>query len=236
MSALIELRELSVHYGGRAILHEVNLTVERGEFVTVVGRSGGGKSTMLNALAGFIDKKGYSRIPSNFGFIFQSYAVFPWLTVSGNILFGMPGELDSRHRALRLQSLLDMTGLREEANSYPAELSGGQTQRVALARALARDPEVLLMDEPFGSLDIYTREKMQTWLLQVWEQQKQAIIFVTHSIEEALFLSDRILVLANGRIQCSFQVPFGRPRAKSLKYEPGFIELNKEIASIMEAS
>jgi ABC-type nitrate/sulfonate/bicarbonate transport system ATPase subunit len=236
MSPVIELRGLSVRYGGREILNDVNLTVERGEFVTVVGRSGGGKSTMLNALAGFIDKEGYSSIPSNFGFIFQSFAVFPWLTVSGNILFGMPRDLASHQRALRLQSLLDMTGLTEEANNYPAELSGGQTQRVALARALARDPEVLLMDEPFGSLDIYTREKMQTWLLQIWELQQQAIIFVTHSIEEALFLSDRILVLANGRIQCSFQVPFSRPRANSLKYEPGFIELNKEIASIMEAS
>jgi NitT/TauT family transport system ATP-binding protein len=236
MSAVIEMRQLRVRYGGREILHDVNLTVESGEFVTVVGRSGGGKSTMLNALAGFIDKEGYSRIPSNFGFIFQNYAVFPWLTVSGNILFGMPRELESRQRALRLQALLDMTGLTEEANSYPAELSGGQTQRVALARALARDPEVLLMDEPFGSLDAYTREKMQTWLLELWELEKQAIIFVTHSIEEALFLSDRILVLAHGRIQSSFQVPFGRPRAKSLKYEPGFIELNKEIASIMEES
>ncbi len=234
-SPVIELRDLRVYYGGREILHGVNMSVDRGEFVTIVGRSGSGKSTLLNALAGFIDKQGDVSIPPSFGFIFQSYAVFPWLTVAGNILFGMP-PMAAEARSSRLKSLLEMTGLSDQAGKYPAELSGGQEQRVAFARALARDPEVLLMDEPFGSLDMYTRERMQAWLLDVWQRQRQAIIFVTHSIEEAIFLSDRILVMNDGRVVGAFTVPFGRPRQQTLQYETEFIDLKKKIASILEAS
>jgi NitT/TauT family transport system ATP-binding protein len=230
----IELRGLRVRYGDRVVVHNIDLTVERGEFVTIVGRSGCGKSTLLNALGGFIDKEGYAAILGTFGVIFQSYAVFPWLTVRGNILFGFPEKEPAEQRAARLKSLLDMTGLAAEADKYPAELSGGQVQRVACARALAREPDVLLMDEPFGALDTYTRNKMQTWLLDVWERHRQSIIFVTHSIEEAIFLSDRIVVLANGNVVGTFQVPFGRPRNKSLQYEPDFVALEKQIASILE--
>ena len=233
---VIEVRNLRVRYGEREILHGLSLTIERGEFVTIVGRSGCGKSTLLNALAGFIFREGQVSIPAKFGFIFQNYAVFPWLTVRGNILFGMPHKTRPQEQTTRLLSLLEMTGLSEDAHKYPAELSGGQVQRVAFARALAHEPEVLLMDEPFGALDTYTREKMQTWLLQLWEKQKQAIIFVTHSIDEAVFLSDRVLVLAEGNILGSYTVPFGRPRAKTLQYEPEFIELRKAIASILESS
>jgi NitT/TauT family transport system ATP-binding protein len=233
---VIELQNLRVRYGDREILHGIDLTLQKGEFVTIVGRSGCGKSTLLNALAGFIEKEGYTNLPANFGMIFQSYAVFPWLTVRGNILFGIPRGADPETKARRVESLLEMTGLTIEATKYPAELSGGQVQRVAFARALAHEPEVLLMDEPFGALDLYTREKMQTWLLEVWERQKQAIIFVTHSIDEAIFLSDRIIVLAGGCVLGSFQVPFGRPRSKTLQCESRFIELKKQIGSILEAN
>jgi NitT/TauT family transport system ATP-binding protein len=232
---LIELRGLNVKYGKREILHDVSLSVDRGEFVTILGRSGCGKSTLLNAIAGFVDRDGYVKLPHNFGFIFQSYAVFPWLTVRGNIQFGMPPQKQPI-RATRLQSLLDMTDLNSEAGKYPSELSGGQVQRVAFARALAHEPEVLLMDEPFGSLDVYTREKMQRWLLQIWEKGKYTIVFVTHSIEEAILLSSRILVMANGRFRATFQVPFGPLRPDNLQYKPEFIELKKEIASILEAN
>jgi NitT/TauT family transport system ATP-binding protein len=233
---VIELRNLKVRYGQREILHDVSLSVEKGEFVTIVGRSGSGKSTMLNALAGFVEHEGSVRIPANFGFIFQSFAVFPWLTVRGNIRFGMSSNIGPEEATRRMQSLLEMTGLSNEAGKYPAELSGGQVQRVAFARALAHDPEVLLMDEPFGSLDAYTREKMQRWLLQLWEQQEHTIVFVTHSIEEAILLSARILVMVDGRLLATFQVPFGRPRAEALQYTPEFIELKKKISSILEAS
>jgi NitT/TauT family transport system ATP-binding protein len=232
---VIELHNLRVRFGMREILHGVDLTVCEGDFVAIVGRSGCGKSTLLNALAGFIEKEGEARIPSNFGFIFQNYAAFPWLTVRQNILFGMPRGLLPAEREQRLRELLETTDLAQEAGKYPAELSGGQVQRVGFARALARDPAVLLMDEPFGALDMYTREKMELWLLELCERQKQTIILVTHSIEEAIFLSDRIVVLADGSIHGSSAVPFGRPRSRILQYDPKFIELKKEVASILEA-
>ena len=230
----IEVRGLQVRYGNREVIHNLDLTVEHGEFVTIVGRSGCGKSTLLNAVAGFVEKKGYANIDGTFGVIFQSYAVFPWLTVEGNIRFGFSPKETREQRAARLHSLLALTGLAAEAGKYPAELSGGQVQRIGFARALAREPDVLLMDEPFGALDTYTREKMQTWLLDVWERYRPSIVFVTHSIEEAIFLSDRIVVLADGNIVGINQVPFSRPRDKSLQYEPAFIELKKRIADILE--
>jgi NitT/TauT family transport system ATP-binding protein len=232
----IELRNLRVCYGGREVIHDINLRVEKGEFVAIVGKSGCGKSTLLNALAGFIDKEGDVLLPANFGMIFQNYAVFPWLTVKGNILFGIDRERNAGDKIARLQLLLKMTDLTTEARKYPAELSGGQVQRVALARALARNPAVLLMDEPFGALDVYTREKMQAWLLEVWEIEKQAIVFVTHSIDEAIFLSDRVVVLGDGSILGAFRVPFGRPRAKALQFEVPFIELKKQIMDLLEGS
>jgi len=231
--AMIEVRNLNVRFGSREVLRDVSFSVDKGEFVAIVGRSGCGKSTMLNALADFIDRKGYIRIPDNIGFIFQSYAVFPWLTVEGNIRFGMrsqKGPFDSA----KMGSLLQMTELADVAAKYPAELSGGQVQRVAVARALARSPEVLLMDEPFGALDAYTREKMQGWLLKLCEDNKHTIVFVTHSIEEAILLSERILVMTQGRILKTVQIPFTRPRAKAIQYEPEFVELTREISNLLE--
>ena len=233
---LIELNNLRVRYGAHEILHGVDLSVEGGEFLAVVGRSGCGKSTLLNALAGFIPKEGTVRFPENFGFIFQNYAAYPWLTVRGNVLFGMPRKLDPVQREERVKQLLDTTGLARESAKYPAELSGGQVQRVAFARALARDPEVLLMDEPFGALDLYTREKMQTWLLEVFDRQRQTIIFVTHSIEEAIFLSDRVIVLAEGSIKGTFRVEFLRPRRRDLQYALEFIDLKKRVSDTLEDS
>lgn len=255
---IVEVHNLTVRLGGKEILRELDLEVREGEFVAIVGRSGSGKSTLLNALAGFIEKQGEIRIPGNFGFIFQNYAAFPWLTVRKNILFGMPHDLSSSDKEARLKDLLETTDLTPDAGKYPAELSGGQVQRVAFARALARRPAVLLMDEPFGALDMYTREKMQTWLLDFCEREKQTVMFVTHSIEEAILLSDRVIVLAQeplqnpppapgtsdrtaegsrgARITKVFDVPFPRPRAKSLQYEADFIALKKEIAIILEAT
>jgi NitT/TauT family transport system ATP-binding protein len=233
---VIEVRNLHARYGKREIVHDFSLSVNRGEFITILGRSGCGKSTMLNAIAGFIGSDGYVKIPENFGYIFQTFAVFPWLTVQGNIRFGLGPEITDCQATERLKSLLEMTGLTDDALKYPAELSGGQMQRVALARALAHDPEVLLMDEPFGSLDVYTREKMQRWLLELWERQKHTIVFVTHSIEEAILLSERILVMADGRIVETFSVPFPRPRPDFLEYEPEFLALRKRISSILEVN
>jgi NitT/TauT family transport system ATP-binding protein len=233
--AQIQVRGLRVRYGEDEIIHGVDFCANDGEFVSIVGKSGCGKSTLLYALAGFIEREGEVRIPKDLGVVFQNYAVFPWLTVRGNITFGLHA-LNGPQREDLVVRLLDMTGLSADMAKYPTQLSGGQAQRVALGRAIAPDPEVLLMDEPFGALDMYTREKMQSWLLDIWEKQRKTVLFITHNIEEAIFLSDRIIVLGPGRILGEFRVSFGRPRADKLKFMTGFIELKKQIVETMEGS
>jgi len=184
-------------------------------------------------LAGVIDREGDIQIPRNIGIVFQNYAVFPWLTVKGNIGFGLHAVKHGREDLIL--RVLDMTGLSADSAKYPTQLSGGQAQRVALGRAIAPNPDVLMMDEPFGALDMYTREKMQSWLLQIWETQRKTVLFVTHNIEEAVFLSDRVIVFGPGRILSEFQVLFVRPRAEKLKFTASFVELKKQIVESMES-
>ncbi|NER23679.1 MAG: ABC transporter ATP-binding protein [Symploca sp. SIO1C2] len=229
----IQVHGLQVCLDGKAILHGVDLTLKRGEFVSLVGQSGSGKSTLLHALAGFIEKEGEVWVPKDLGIVFQNYAVFPWLTVRGNIAFGLH-KINRHEREAIITNHLELVGLAEQAHKYPAQLSGGQNQRVALARALAPNPELILMDEPFGALDMYTREKMQTWLLDVWEQNQKTVLFVTHNIEEALFLSDRVLILGGGLIIGEFASPFARPRTEALKFTPPFIELKRQVLELIQ--
>lgn len=228
---ILDIRGMSKRFsiGGQTVeaLREVNLTITKGEFVCLIGASGCGKSTLLRIIAGFetassgtaamygapITGPGPER-----GMVFQDFALFPWLTVKQNIAFGprqngMPGEkLDAI--AARYT---DMVGLTKFADYYPAQLSGGMKQRVAIARVLANDCEVLLMDEPFGALDALTREKLQQELLEIWERTKVTVIFVTHSVEEAVLLSDRVVVMTAGpgRIEYDGRVPLSRPREVS---------------------
>lgn len=232
--AQIQVRGLRVRYGDEEIIHGIEFGVKKGQFVSIVGKSGCGKSTLLHALAGFISSEGEIQIPQNVGVVFQNYAVFPWLTVRGNLAFGLHAMGKSDREAL-VARLLEMTGLSASGAKYPAQLSGGQAQRVALARAIAPDPEVLLMDEPFGALDMYTREKMQSWLLDIWGKERKTVLFITHNIEEAVFLSDRIIVFGLGRILGEFQVPFDRPRTDDLKFAAAFIEAKKSIVATMES-
>lgn len=229
----IQVRSLRVSFEKNEVLHNMDLMVEHGEFVSIVGKSGCGKSTLLYALAGFIAKEGEVQMPTDVGMVFQNYALFPWLTVRGNIAFGLHG-IKGRQREDLIQQHLEMIGLSDDAHKYPAQLSGGQTQRVALARALAPNPEVILMDEPFGALDMYTRKKMQTWLLDIWEKDHKTVLFVTHDIEEAIFLSDRVIVLGKGDVLCEFLVPFDRPRTEQIKFMSLFIELKRQILEKME--
>ena len=205
-------------------LHDVNLSINKGEFVCLIGASGCGKSTLLRILAGFetassgtvnmygmpITGPGPER-----GVVFQDFALFPWLTVRENIAFG------PHQRALPKAKLdeisgyyMDMVGLTKFADFYPGQLSGGMKQRVAIARVLANDCEVLLMDEPFGALDALTREKLQQDLLEIWERTKLTIIFVTHAVEEAVLLSDRVVVMTAGpgRIEDDVKLALERPR------------------------
>lgn len=224
----IVIKNLSVKYGDSQVLKDLQFEVDQGEFVAIVGKSGCGKTTLLYALAGFITFYGEVSIPRNLGVIFQRHSVFPWLTVSENIGFGLKDENKIEQMKI-VQKHLKLTELEDKKDKYPDELSMGQVQRIALARSLAHNPEVLLMDEPFGALDEYTRDKMQQWLLNIWAKNKKTILFVTHDIEEAVFLADRILVLDLNKITKEFMVPFPRPRYDNLKLSPEFNQLKGEI-------
>jgi NitT/TauT family transport system ATP-binding protein len=224
---------VSVAYGQDKPLRNVNVEIRDGEFVALVGKSGTGKSSFLNAIAGFISYDGIIELTGSIGYVFQSNALFPWFKVKENIAFGIR-ELPTGPRRAKVRNLLERIEMQGFAEQYPHQLSGGQIQRVALARALAPDPKVLLMDEPYAALDHHTREKMQTWLLSVWKDSQKTIIFVTHFIEEAIFLADRVVVLSEGRFSSEIQVPFARPRSDDLRFSERFLDLKKEILDYMQ--
>lgn len=229
----IHAQDLTVWYGGTPVLNEATFACSEGEFVCIVGKSGTGKSTFLNALAGFVQFSGKVAIPESIGFVFQDHALFPWMTVSQNIAFGLNG-MDRKRRINRVQEMLEQTGMLGYPNRYPDQLSGGQVQRVAFARALAPDPAVLLMDEPYGALDHHTREKMQDWLLSVWKDTAKTVLFVTHYIEEAVFLADRIVVLRDKRFVADICVPLPRPRLTEMRFDERFLGVKLEVLEYME--
>ena len=202
----------------------VNLTVKKGEFLAIVGPSGCGKSTLLDMLAGlapirsgeiFIDGKLMSGPDLDRGIILQGYALFPWRSVRQNVELGLEIKgVPKKERAAISQKYINLVGLQGFGDRFPYELSGGMMQRVAIARALAYDPEVLLMDEPFAAVDAQTRETLQDELLLIWEKTRKTIVFVTHSIDEAVFLSDRVAVMTvnPGSIKAVVDIPLPRPR------------------------
>jgi NitT/TauT family transport system ATP-binding protein/sulfonate transport system ATP-binding protein len=208
-------------------LHQVNLQVEKGEFVCLIGASGCGKSTLLRIIAGFEQPSaGDVRVygapitgpGSDRGMVFQDYALFPWMTVRQNIAFGPKQKnLPAREVQEKASLYLDMVGLGKFADRYPYQLSGGMKQRAAIARVLANEASILLMDEPFGALDALTREQLQDELLQIWARTRVTIVFVTHSVEEAALLADRVVVMTAGpgRIESDNRVRLARPREVS---------------------
>jgi NitT/TauT family transport system ATP-binding protein len=211
------------------ILDIERFSVREGEFITVIGPSGCGKSTFLHIMGGFIKaERGSIRVygkevsgpgPDR-GMMFQEFALFPWHTVAGNVAWGLEAQGVPKDRIdAVVRQHLEMTGLADFGHHFPAELSGGMKQRVALARVLAFDPKVLLMDEPFGALDAQTRETMQEELMRVWERTHKTIVFVTHDIEEAVYLGDRVVVLTArpGRIREEVTIDLPRPRALDVK-------------------
>jgi ABC-type nitrate/sulfonate/bicarbonate transport system ATPase subunit len=224
----IDVRDLRVAYDGHEVLHGIDLSIGEGEFVSIVGRSGCGKSTLLLALAGFIARQGDVRFPPDFGIVLQNYAVFPWMTVRDNVGFGL-GAVPSRQRREVVDRYLALVGLGGLSDRYPSQLSGGQIQRVALARALAPEPKVILLDEPFGALDTFTRAVMQQWLADLWQRSPRTALFVSHNIEEALVLSDRIVLMDGGTIAGQLSVDFARPRSADIAYTPAFVELRRAI-------
>ncbi|HEX2885203.1 ABC transporter ATP-binding protein [Vineibacter terrae] len=212
--------------GKPATLAPLDLAIRENEFVSIVGRSGCGKTTLLNILAGLIaPTRGEVRVDGQRvegpgrgkGVVFQQHALFPWLTARANIAFGAKSRgLDTAAAGREADQLLELIGLMSFGDLYPSQLSGGQQQRVAIARALALDPHILLMDEPFGALDEITRLEMQEELLRVWSSRRKTVVFVTHGLSEALYLSDRVLVMAPspGRIAAEYVVDLPRPRSR----------------------
>ena len=205
-------------------VENVSLNVQPGEFVSLIGPSGCGKSTLLSIVAGFVkptrgeatlDGKAITKPGSDRGVVFQQYSLFPWLSVRKNVEFGLKmAGVEQSKRNTTARALLDLAGLLSFENHYPDQLSGGMKQRIGIVRALATSPQVLLMDEPFGALDTQTRVVMQEILTNIWQQFKISVLFITHDIEESIFLSDRIYVMTArpGRIKAEIKVPLPRPR------------------------
>lgn len=228
-------------------LKNINLEVRQGEFVVIVGPSGCGKSTLLDLLAGLskpssgqilLDGKLIAGPNLDRGIVFQQYALFPWKTTLGNVEFGLEtkgvGRKERRRIALEYIQLVGLAGFEHR---YPHELSGGMKQRVAIARSLAYDPEVLLMDEPFAALDAQTRETLQSELLRIWESTKKTIIFITHGIEEAVYLGQRVAVMTSrpGTIKQVINVPFqSRTTEEDLRSNPEFVSIRHQIWELLK--
>ena len=222
-------------------LNGVSFEIKENEFICVVGPSGCGKSTLLNILAGLdTPTSGEVYVDGNLvegpgperGVVFQQYALFPWLTVEKNVAFGLKLKgLPEKEINETVEKYLDIVGLKDFANSYPKELSGGMRQRVAIARAYAVNPDVLLMDEPFGALDAQTRTQLQQELLDTWEKEQKTCFFITHDVEEAIILATKVIVMSArpGRIKSVIDVNIPYPRNQETKMTPEFIELKNEI-------
>ncbi|MHC8333794.1 ABC transporter ATP-binding protein [Pseudomonas sp. LB3P25] len=230
------------------VLEDFDLQVREGEFLSILGPSGCGKSTFLNILAGLakktggvldIDGKALQGINRNQGVVFQGYALLPWRSVLDNIAVGL--EIRGVAKAERLEKAreyLDLVGLTGFASRYPHELSGGMRQRVAIARSLVYEPDILLMDEPFAALDAQTRETLQDELLRIWDLHKKTIVFITHSLDEAIFLSDRVAVMTPqpGRIKEIIDINLERPRLPELRNSHEFVRLRQRAwTSLREA-
>jgi NitT/TauT family transport system ATP-binding protein len=226
---------------------DVSLNIAEGEFVCICGPSGCGKTTLLNIVAGLLTyDEGSLRVGGvrvngpgvSRSMVFQHASLLPWRTVAGNVRYGMEMQrrFDRKTMDERTGQFVRMVGLGGFESSYPSELSGGMQQRVNLARALATDPEVLLLDEPFAALDAQTRELMQSELLKIWSRAGKTVLFITHQIDEAVFLADRVVVMGTrpGRIKGEFEVPFERPRSLAVKRAPAFLATCDQIAGLID--
>jgi len=247
----VSFRDLVVEFptaqGPMRVLDGVSLDIRQGEFVSVIGPSGCGKTTLMNILGGFVqptsgqallDGKPVGGPGPDRGVMFQEYGVFPWLTVRKNIEFGLKlagNKVPKSEHAAIVERYMGLMGLKDFADHYPKHLSGGMRQRLALARAYAVRPQFLLMDEPFGALDAQTRSAMQDLLLEVLQTEDKTVMLITHSVEEAIYLSSRIVVVTArpARIRTIIDLPFGYPRAENLHEDPRFAALRSEIRELV---
>ena len=209
MALAVKLRGLSKKFGERTVLEDLDIDIEAGEFVVLLGHSGCGKSTLLRILAGlYRDIEGEVLVPAKRAVGFHAPRLMPWKRVWRNVVLGLPGRPD---KALA-KKYLGEVGLEDRAGKWPKTLSGGEAQRVSLARALVREPDLLLLDEPFGALDALTRTKAQALVADLWRKHGCAVLLVTHDVEESLLLADRVLVMYNGRIEHEIRIDTPRPR------------------------
>lgn len=250
----IKVSDLSVIYKdtkgevGTTALSHVNLDIKRGEFISLVGPSGCGKTTLLRVIADLIPKTSgevfvggltprQARLAKQFGIVFQSPVLMDWRTIRRNICLPMElMKVPKAERTKKVDEMLEIVGLKDFGYHYPRELSGGMQQRVGIARALALDPPILLMDEPFSALDEFTKESLHEDLLRIWRQTHKTIIFVTHSLQEAVFLSDRVIVFSPhpGRVTSIVDIDIPRPRSLETKNDPHFTELVAKVRSGFE--
>ena len=235
------VKEYEGRNGKTVALNGVNLDIKENEFICVVGPSGCGKSTLLNIIAGlheptsgaaYLDGKKIEGTGVERGVVFQQYALFPWRTVLKNVMFPLEMKKTPKEEAEKIAlKYIKAVGLEGFENSYPKELSGGMKQRVAIARAYAADPEVLLLDEPFGALDAQTRVQLQTELLETWQKEKKTCFFITHDVDEAIILAQRVIIMSArpGRIKKIVDVDIPYPRTQATKTDPRFLELKTEV-------
>ncbi|MBI3156470.1 MAG: ABC transporter ATP-binding protein [Burkholderiales bacterium] len=251
MADILRIRGVERRFGSGAgatlALQATDLAVAENDFITILGPSGCGKSTLLRIVAGLdqptagevtLDGRRIDGPGADRGMVFQSYTLFPWLTVLDNVCFGLRERGLPRAQQLQIaQGFIDRVGLRGFERHHPKQLSGGMQQRTALARALANGPRMLLMDEPFGALDHQTRELMQELLLGIWEAERKTVLFVTHDIDEAVFMGSRVVVMSArpGRVKLDRVVPLAHPRHYSVKTTPAFAELKAELTEQVRA-
>ena len=230
------------------VIDDFNLDVFDQEFISVVGASGCGKSTLLNIIAGllpathgkvWLDGEIVTRPGQDRAMVFQDDAVFPWYTVRQNVEYGLKAQnTNMSERKAIVDHVLELVGLTEAQNLFPRQLSGGMRKRVDVARALAIKPKVLLMDEPFAALDVLTKGKLQEEFLNIWNDNRMTVVFVTHDLEEAIYLSDRVVVMSNhpGRVRRVVEVPFARPREIDLKTVPEFQSMRRDLSHEFDQS
>ncbi|MGE0797063.1 MAG: ABC transporter ATP-binding protein [Lautropia sp.] len=245
----IDFDGVGLDYGGRAVLSDIRLTVEPGEFVCVIGASGCGKTSMLRLIAGLakptrgrvsVGQRAVEGPRRDVAVLFQDYgrALLPWRTVFGNVSLALESiGMPKARRAAQIESLLQLVNLDQHADKYPAQLSGGMQQRLQIARTLAQEPSILLMDEPFGALDAMTRQSLQDEILRIVAERRVTVFFVTHDLEEALYLGDRVVALYSGpgRIAELIDVPLPRPRNQlTTREQPDFAPLRRKLFTLME--